>query len=556
MKRFSLFVLILLGMAAIARAELTPDQIALIAMAESPESQELAKHYAKARGIPEANILLLEGKPIRTISRHLWETKTRPAIRTWLEEGERKDKIRCCVTCWDVPLKIGKRDANSPEIVERQEYLTMRRETLVKHIDQIVASLESIGSDEPAKPANPMAKDVSFDDIRKRIDSAMTTARSQLMALPDREKRQVAARRLEGALGAFGGRSQMLRMAAQAGQKLPPQQARRLEVIAAQTQGLQQGLGALMSLPPSVPRDQQILHLMPMTGGLLGSLAFVDKELESLRKNETYSSFDSELSLIQYRFYQLDRWQRNLRYYALGLGDRAGASVMMVARLAAPTLEQAKGLVDKAIAAEKKGLAGKVYIDARGIAYDKEKAKAGSYEAYDQSLRDLADRLKKHTKLEVVLNDKPELFQKGECPDAALYCGWYSLAKYVDAFDWVPGAIGYHLASSEATTLRKPGATAWCNAMLEDGITATLGPVYEPYLYSFPKPDEFFSLLLTGEYTLAEVYYRTKPFNSWVMVLVGDPLYNPFKKNPALKKEDLPKTLQPEEEKPPVAKTP
>ncbi|MBN1589426.1 MAG: hypothetical protein JW888_07920, partial [Pirellulales bacterium] len=93
-------------------------------------------------------------------------------------------------------------------------------------------------------------------------------------------------------------------------------------------------------------------------------------------------------------------------------------------------------------------------------------------------------------------------------------------------------------------TLRKPGGTAWCNAMLEDGITATLGPVYEPYLTAFPKPDDFFPLLLTGKYTLAEAYYRTKPFDSWAMVLVGDPLYNPFKNHPALDEADLPERLK------------
>ena len=29
--------------------------------------------------------------------------------------------------------------------------------------------------------------------------------------------------------------------------------------------------------------------------------------------------------------------------------------------------------------------------------------------------------------------------------------------------------------------------------------------------------------------SLAEAYYRTKPFNSWQLVLIGDPLYRPFK---------------------------
>jgi len=90
----------------------------------------------------------------------------------------------------------------------------------------------------------------------------------------------------------------------------------------------------------------------------------------------------------------------------------------------------------------------------------------------------------------------------------------------------------------------KPGGKVWCNAMLEDGMTATLGPMHEPYLAAFPLPDDFFPLLLTGRYTLVEVYYRTKPFNSWPMVLVGDPMYNPFKKTPPLKEENLPERMR------------
>ena len=137
--------------------------------------------------------------------------------------------------------------------------------------------------------------------------------------------------------------------------------------------------------------------------------------------------------------------------------------------------------------------------------------------------------IEEQTDLEVVLDTSPELFQAGKCPDAALYCGWYSLAKYIDAFDWKPGAVAYHLASGEARTLRNPESQAWCKKMLEDGVCATMGPVAEPYLSSFPRPNEFFALLVKGELTLVECYARTSPFNSWMMTLIGDPLYLPFK---------------------------
>ncbi len=104
--------------------------------------------------------------------------------------------------------------------------------------------------------------------------------------------------------------------------------------------------------------------------------------------------------------------------------------------------------------------------------------------------------------------------------------------------------MGYHIASSEATTLRTASSQVWCKRLLEDGICATLGPVHEPYLTAFPRPDEFFVALLSGKYGLAECYYRTKPFNSWVMVLIGDPLYNPFRAKPGLDGEGLSSRLK------------
>ncbi len=136
--------------------------------------------------------------------------------------------------------------------------------------------------------------------------------------------------------------------------------------------------------------------------------------------------------------------------------------------------------------------------------------------------------------MEVVLDNRDELFPEKSCPDAALYCGWYSLGKYIDAFTWQKGAIGFHVASSEASTLRKTNSQVWCKRMLENGVAATIGPVKEPYLQSFPLPDQFFPLLMTGKHPLIEVYYRTTPYLSWRQVLIGDPLYTPFKKKPAI----------------------
>ncbi len=192
-------------------------------------------------------------------------------------------------------------------------------------------------------------------------------------------------------------------------------------------------------------------------------------------------------------------------------------------------------MIDDAIAVEKEGLKGKVYLDARGLATLEDQVQRGAYPDYDQSLLQAAEALRKYSSLEVVLDKRQDLFQPGDCPDAALYCGWYSLAQYIDAFEWNRGAVGYHMASAEATKLRDPESEVWCKRMLEDGVCATLGPVAEPYIAAFPRPSEFFPLLASGKFTLAEVYWRTVPFASWQMILIGDPLYNPYGQAPPLK---------------------
>jgi uncharacterized protein (TIGR03790 family) len=251
-------------------------------------------------------------------------------------------------------------------------------------------------------------------------------------------------------------------------------------------------------------------------------LARLKARIDYITGRETHASVDSELSMVLFGDYELYRWQPNkLKGDMLGLDFQT----MMVCRLDASSSEIAMGLVDKALEAEKSGLKGNAYIDSRGLKNDK----FGSYGYYDQSLRDMALLTEVRTGLTVKEDRTKELFAPGTCPETAIYCGWYSNGKYVDAFDFVVGAVGYHIASSEAVHLRDPNGTQWCVSMLREGITATLGPVNEPYLHSFPEPKLFFAELYKGK-CLVEAYYHTKSFNSWMMMLIGDPLYRPFAK--------------------------
>ena len=261
-------------------------------------------------------------------------------------------------------------------------------------------------------------------------------------------------------------------------------------------------------------------------------LARLQSQVDRIFGKETDASVDSELSMVLCEDYDLYRWQPNrLKNDVLGLNF----DTLMVSRLDGPDPQIAKNLVDKAIAAEKTGLNGTAYIDSRGIPDDK---KPYSYGHFDQSLRNLAILITLRTQIPVVQNSTEQLFQPGECPGTAIYCGWYSVKKYIDAFEFADGAVGYHISSFEAADLRDPNSTQWCPAMLNRGITATIGAVTEPYLHSFPEPKEFFLELFNGR-CLVEAFYYTKRFNSWQIVLIGDPLYAPFRKAQAAVDDDF-----------------
>ena len=240
----------------------------------------------------------------------------------------------------------------------------------------------------------------------------------------------------------------------------------------------------------------------------------------------TQAAVDSELALVSVEDYPLDGWLPNPYF----LGFRAPMfkrdEVLIVGRLDGPNPATVRRLIDDAVAVEREGLQGVAYFDAR---WPKPQAtNLQGYALYDSSIHAAAEAIRKNGRMEVRLDAREELLQPGEAPNAALYCGWYSLGRYIDAFSWARGAVGYHIASAECTTLKRRGAQVWCKRMLEEGVAATIGPVNEPYVQGFPLPELFFAHLSEGYLSLGESYLVSQPYLSWQMVLIGDPLYQPF----------------------------
>jgi uncharacterized protein (TIGR03790 family) len=238
-------------------------------------------------------------------------------------------------------------------------------------------------------------------------------------------------------------------------------------------------------------------------------------ELEGEAKEITKkaASVDSELALLG-RPHSLSGWVESPFISETPWPE----GCYWVARIDATTADDARSMIDGALEAEKKGLKGTAYFDARGLSGKDDYSKA------DAQIRHAAE-ITRTFGFNTVLDNRPELFGKNECPDAAIYWGWYSLAKYVDSFRFAPGAIAVHIASGECDSLRE--GSYWCRHLIEHGAAVTMGPTNEPYLEAFPRPDLFLEKVYSGA-CIGAAYYQTLPWLSWRMVLLGDPLYRPF----------------------------
>jgi uncharacterized protein (TIGR03790 family) len=209
--------------------------------------------------------------------------------------------------------------------------------------------------------------------------------------------------------------------------------------------------------------------------------------------------------------------------------------ILMVARLDGPDAGVARGLVDKAMEAERDGLWGRAYFDCRGLT-NGELKKGDDWIA--AAARDAAQ-----FGFETVIDNNPETFSAGfPMSQIALYAGWYdpnaSGPFAQPRVEFMPGAFAYHLQSYSAASLRTR-VKYWCGPLLADGATATMGCVDEPYLDGTPNMEVFFGRWLLFGFTFGEAAYASTTVVSWQTTVIGDPLYQPFKKSPEVEHREL-----------------
>lgn len=254
-----------------------------------------------------------------------------------------------------------------------------------------------------------------------------------------------------------------------------------------------------------------------------------------VRRNE--AAVDSELALLpQVGHYPFWGPTPNPGFAATNSAQlHPTQGLFLVTRLDGPDKEIAKGLVDKALEAEANGLMGNAYFDLRGI-------KDGPYRPGEDWFTNMAT-ISRRLGFSTYVDNNPETLPSTfPLSHVAIYGGWYSANAdgpfYLADVEFMPGAIGYHLHSFSASSLRSR-THGWTGPLLTHGVTASMGSVYEPYLSFTPNPGLMLALMAQFQFTLGEAGTACQPFLSWMNVVVGDPLYRPFAKGLLEMEQDL-----------------
>jgi uncharacterized protein (TIGR03790 family) len=231
------------------------------------------------------------------------------------------------------------------------------------------------------------------------------------------------------------------------------------------------------------------------------------------------AAVDSELALLAESVHPTGRFVPNVLFQNEAPTLFDAARVVKTTRLDGPTAEAARALVDHALIAERTGLLGRAYVDIGGIYVDGDRWLEGIV----QQLTGLG--------FDTEVDREPTTLPATARFDApALYFGWYAgdlNGPFVlPGFRFPPGAIAQHIHSMSASTLRSV-RTGWCGPLVDRGVTATVGNVYEPYLQILHRPPLLLRALARGA-TFGDAAYYSLPVLSWQSVAIGDPLYRPF----------------------------
>ena len=528
MKKTILFILLT---ATIAKADIEAKNVAIIANSNSQDSIKIAEEYKKARNIPDTNLISIPISTEENISREDYENLLVTPIRKALTERKIASDIKVLTTIYGIPLKLA-----TPEIKQLDKDAGIfSQETVAKakiEVEDYIKKAQKLAGEK-----QDGFIEVADDKMPIEFQNLINKVLSKIQKLPQDESDKIQ-NQLADIISNMGGLSTLITILQPAG--TPEQQKESAQGIEKMRQEIVDGALLINNLEKSTNKED-LEKLFITTRKILGVLGVVSIGNRIANKSQYFdaeASVDSELTLLW--------WDRDTYPISSAIPNPFNHSVLsqealnslslpilMTSRIDGPTPESCISIINGTIEAENNGLKGKIYIDTRGLKAETKDALT----VFDKGLKDLGWYLRDNTELSVDIDIFPELIEKAK--GAAIYTGWYQLRSFQGDFSFNPGAIAWHIASEEAVSLHNKEEKGWCKNLIERGAAVCIGAMAEPYLESFPKPKEFYTLLLSGRYSLIEAYFLTTQNISWRVLLIGDPLYRPFKHNKDIKAADI-----------------
>lgn len=241
---------------------------------------------------------------------------------------------------------------------------------------------------------------------------------------------------------------------------------------------------------------------------------------------QTMASLDSELALIGLD-YRLEGPVRNPYLHRDERFDSTRMDYYLVARLDGPNPEDVIARIRDGITVEKDQSFG-----ARGFArFDLHPEETSLGERLNSSIQHLYRTMRRQERfmgrIEPPENTTLRLFREDAGINTFFFSGWEEEEYEPKVFSWVQGAIAVPLDPVTASTMRD-AEKSWIAAAVQAGVTGSIGNIADPGELGRPSVAGLFEYIRAG-YTWGEAAYMCVPYLSWQTVVIGDPLYAPYR---------------------------
>lgn len=454
-------------------AQLTAERVVVIAAANNAESRGVAEAYCQFRQFPLDRIIEVDFPAGVTLSRAVWEDQTRAQVVAGVRSIDPEQKVTDVVLVYGTPLAVAAWE-DDRELKDWESYYQKAMDDGVLRLNTALKVLGQLGGQEPATVQLP----INLTDLRAIFQQQIELAQKAAAGKPKEEQATANAQlqnQVQAVAGLFPFMNSLQQQIQAGGDNLAAIQ-NQLQYLRGRSEVLTQTIQYLEKMPASYEREATMIALLEQGGGLLDVLTWLQRQMDLVQMNDSMASLDGEMALIFWGEYRRIGSVPNFLNPAFdGSPLRNAYRTLKVSRIDGATAEVAKKLIERTREAESvTEFQGNAYLDLRGI-----QSGDPMLVQTENWLKAVGEQLKVVNGLKVEVEASAKLFQPGQCPDALIYLGWYSLGKYIDSCTFKPGAIAYHLVPGDALRLRDAEQQGWCRNLLEAGATRVVGSVGE-----------------------------------------------------------------------------